>query len=146
MRPILILMTMLALVTPGSSAPSASGIRGTVLFLEGDFMPGPGPKSGTTRPVIRKVLVYAAARLDQVKPAGEGGFYSRIDTPLVAQTTSAKNGKFEVKVAPGTYTLVVEENGQFYANGTDGTYLKPVVVEKGKFTDFQFNIDYKSTW
>lgn len=145
MRPILTFMAVLALITPGRSA-APSGIRGTVVFLEGDFMPGPGPKSGKERPVCRKIFIHQAARFDQVKADGEGGFFSRINTPLVAQTQSGKDGKFKVAVAPGTYTMVVEEEGRFYANGSDGTYVKPVVVKPGKFTEVRFNIDYKSTW
>jgi hypothetical protein len=116
------------------------------MLLQGDFMPGPAAPRGKTRPVARKIFFYAAATFDQVTAEGEGGFYRQIHTPLILQTASGSDGKFQARLPPGTYTMVVEENGKLYANGSDGTYVKPVVVEAGKLTQVTFNIDYQATW
>lgn len=109
-------------------------------------MPGPDPPRGKTYPVARKLLFYQAARLSQCQPQGSGGFFSKINTPLMGSVQSDKSGRFKISLKPGKYTVVAEENGQLYANGSDGVYLKPVLVEPGKFTPLEFRIDYKSTW
>lgn len=129
-----------------SAAPEASGVTGKVLFLEGDFMPGPDPPRGKTLPVVRKLLFYQAARLEQCQPQGSGGFFRKVNTPLMGSVVSDKNGRFKISLKPGTYTVVAEEQGQLYANGSDGVYLKPVQVKAGQFTELDFRIDYKSTW
>ena len=140
------LLILLLLISPLGAKPSPSGVTGTVVLLKGDFMPGPGATSGHKTPVARKIHFYRAARLDQVVAQGEGGFYLKINTAKVAETSSDSKGKFRLALAPATYTMVVEENGKLYANGTDGTYLKPVVVKPNQFTEVIFNIDYQSTW
>ncbi|MBT9583905.1 hypothetical protein IV102_11225 [bacterium] len=143
---LLILCTALLPVGVQARQRASSGVSGVIMLLQGDFMPGPGGPGGKSRPVARKIFFYAAAKFDQVVAEGEGGFYRKINTPLMGQTSSAQDGKFQLKLAPGTYTMMVEEKGKLYANGSDGTYVKPVLVEAGKFTQIKFNIDYQATW
>ena len=144
----LLLILCITLLPVGVQAKrrAASGVNGVIMLLQGDFMPGPGGPSGKSRPVARKIFFYTAAKFDQVVAEGEGGFYRKINTPLIGQTSSSEDGKSQINLAPGTYTMVVEEKGKLYANGSDGTYVKPVLVEAGKFTPIKFNIDYQATW
>jgi hypothetical protein len=121
-------------------------LSGTVLFWEGDFMPG--VPTGTKTPVVRDVYVYEAASLDQVTKAHEfsDGFYSDIRTNLVAVATSDADGRFSLRLPAGRYSLFVMEDGLYYANGFESEYIYPVTVAARETTTVVFDITYQSSF
>lgn len=122
------------------------GLRGTVNFMEGNLMPGTGPRTGTTKPVAREILIYEKTGPNQVQQE-EGTFFSRISTRKVASVWSDNNGRYEVNLAPGTYSVFVKENGKLYANGSDGQgYINTVEVSDNTYTDFDIAINYKAVY
>ena len=98
---------------PGLTAEGPEGIRGTVTILTGDFMP-PGPPSGTAAPAANApVHVFAGtlqpvAAIDPAAPAYRG-----------TVMTDAE-GRFQIALPAGTYTLVTEHDGAPYLNCQDG--------------------------
>ncbi len=123
------------------------GLRGTVRFLEGNHMPGTGPRTGNSKPVAREILVYEKTRQDQAT-ANEAGFYTtRIPTKKIATVKSGADGRYTVKLPAGTYSVFVMEEGRLYANGTDGEgYIQTVTINPDAFTDFDININYKAAY
>lgn len=132
------------------SAPSpGQGVEGVVVFWEGDFMP-PLPEDqpqGELIPVERTLAVFEAAGFDDVVGSpSDGGFYSAVNTPLVALTESGQDGRYELSLAPGTYSVFVIENGLFYANGSDGEAIQPVTVERDRISELDIDITYQATF
>lgn len=131
--------------SPGVSALT-QGIRGRVLFYEGNQMPGPGGPSGSIKPVSRTICLFALtdeSQATQVEPC----FYSRISTPLVDSTLSGEDGVFEIALPPGRYSLFVKEGDLYYANGFDGEgNIQPVTVGEGRVTEVTIKITYKAAF
>lgn len=145
----LLLLLLLLPVGCGTDDPPddpAGTLEGTVLFWEGDFMPG--QPTGTITPVVRELLVYESATHTQVTPVPpySGPFYSAIHTRLVATTMSDSDGRFSLDLPAATYSLFVRENGQYYANLMTDEFINPVDVVSGATTTFTFDITYMMTW
>ena len=128
---------------PDPPARIAQGVAGVVCFWKGNFQPG--DSDGTIEPVARTIEVYAAISGDQAVRAADGAFYASVATPLVTKAVSGDDGRFEVALAPGTYSLFVREDRGLYANRFDGAGLiAPVVVAAGAVTHTQLDVDYAS--
>lgn len=125
------------------------GIYGTVHFTQGDCMPtiAPGSMNCRTCPVKRKVRIYNYSLLsDAVRSANSYDFFERLNTTLIAETESDANGFFQVTLQPGTYTMVVVENGKLYANGGDGQGgINPFTVGTG-IKNVDMRITYKAVY
>jgi hypothetical protein len=131
---------------PDSSAVE-QGIRGKVEIWQGNFMPVTDPKRSQSQILPgagRRVRVY-----QPVKESTANGAARRdsVATPLVAETVADSTGHFFLKVAPGEYSVFVEENGGWYANGwNDQGVQGSVKVEPGKVTDVTLKITNKATF
>lgn len=124
-----------------------TGIRGKVLFLKGNQMPGPGRNPNSGLGVIRQIGIFERTTLNQVEPAPEGGFYSKIKTKCIRKVWSDKNGCFIQALPPGKYSLFVKENGMWYANsfGGDGEIFE-VEVREGSCTQVEFKVSYAASF
>ena len=82
------------------------GLLGTVLFLEGNFMPGPDAKGGSSKGVKRIVQLYAPPLdMDDMEEGGMDGPFIQVgDRKPAYQTVSAKDGSFKLPAAPGANT------------------------------------------
>ena len=65
-----------------------------------------------------------------------------VPTKLIAETTSDKNGFFQMKLQPGEYSIFVVYNGEIYADGFDGVgnIGKFSISEKNK-TEYNFVVN-----
>lgn len=102
------------------------GVWGDVWFWSGNFMP---PGRGEICQVIRKVLVYELTTKEEVDKVGYTPFYTAIHTKLIASVNSDVTGFFELKLEPGTYSLFVEEDDNYYSNLYNSQGIFPVVIE-----------------
>ena len=128
------------------------GVSGAVLWLEGNHMPGAGgSSSGITEPVSREVRVYAAVSASEVVEATDRpdayGVYDTITATLLQATTSdTETGYYEVALDPGTYSIFVEDGGDWYCNRTSAAGLCTVTVEAGAVTSYEIRIDYAAAY
>ena len=108
---------------------------------------GPGLTSCRTCPVKRKVQIYNYRLLsDAVRTANSYVFFERLNTTLIAETESDANGFFQVALQPGTYTMVVVENGKLYASSGDGQGgINPFTVGTG-VKNVDMRITYKAVY
>ena len=131
---------------PSQGTKQSQGICGTVIFKSGNHMPGPGRPQPKGQPVVREVLIYELTKIDQTQTA-EDGFYSRINTRLIKKVQSDKDGKFCVDLAPGTYSVFVQEQKGVYANLFDSqNNIFPVTVEKNRQSSITFEITYQAVY
>lgn len=136
------------LQTPFMPGPE-QGIEGTVIFWEGDFMPliPENQSQGRLIPVERTLAVFEAANFDDVVGSpSDGGFYSEVHTGLVAMTTSDEEGRYDVSLSPGTYSVFVLEDGYYYASGSVGDVIQPVTVERDRVSTLDIDITYEATF
>ena len=131
----------------------SQGIRGTVLFWHGFFVL-PDDYRQYRMPVERELRIYELATLDPNDvdivsiDGNEGNFFSAVHTGLVAVVRSeCREGRFEIELPPGTYSVFAVEAGEFYArNLTPGGEINPVQVRLSTFADIEFDITYGATW
>lgn len=129
-----------------SAQQQGQGLRGTVSFMQGDHMPGTGPRTGTTEPVAREILIYEKTGPGQVRQE-DGTFYTQIKTKKIASVWSDNNGRYQVTLPVGTYSVFVKEAGKLYANSSDGQgYINTITVERNTFTDLDIAINYKAAY
>lgn len=128
--------------------PEGTGVFGTVMWLEGNHMPGAG--TGESWAVEGAVGLFAT--LPASTPGWDGdpeayGLYSVDAEPLyVVDSDSA--GAFELMAEAGDYTLLVadpEHDGLWYCNGFSDA-LCPVTVSDGEMVQFDVNIDYRAAY
>ncbi len=131
---------------PTSPDRGKGDLRGTVLFLEGDFMPiNP---AGTTTPVRREMRIHElASKSSGVVPSGTPDFYKHVNTRLVATVWSDASGHFQVALPSGRYSLFSVEDSLLYASEGDlSGHIFPVEVHRGASTSVVFSITYRATF
>ena len=113
---------------PAPSAAAAEGIRGKVVKLVGDFTMD--PPTGQRVPEVVPVHVFKGRVQPFEKPDPKHPALVRILTP-------DKDGRFEIALPPGEYTLVLDLKDRLYLNNwmDDGSWAI-VVVNKGAWTAY----------
>lgn len=121
------------------------GVRGTVSFAEGDFMPG--HVTGKIYPVQRTVCIYEPTSDSQLisHDHPQSTFFDTITSRLITKVESDGDGFFQTELPSGKYTMVVIEEGRYYANSWSD-YLNPFTVVAGNATKADFFISYKATY
>ena len=124
------------------------GILGEIRWIEGNVMPTAEDTSYINKtegePVKRVIYIYKAIKRDEAKPY-DGVFYTDIKTELIRKIKSNTQGKFQVSLPPGKYSLFVKEKGGLFANTFDGeNYINPVTVQPEKFTEIQILVNYRA--
>lgn len=121
------------------------GIKGRVIWLSGNQMPGPGRTASPEAGIKREIHIYKPATLQEVTRAGK--FYAEIRTELVAKITSKEDGSFKIKLPPGEYSVFTKESGGYFANLFDGNgRINVVEVKRGNFTDVTVKVDYEAAY
>jgi hypothetical protein len=114
----------------------SSGIYGTVSSMEGNCMPmiPPANNSCTHCPVSRTIRIHAYTRIqDATTATGRPGFYTQVNTNLIKEITTDKEGFFQTELTAGQYSLFILENGLLHAASTDGNGgLNPIAITTGK--------------
>ncbi|UZR95080.1 carboxypeptidase-like regulatory domain-containing protein [Chondrinema litorale] len=124
---------------------SMEGIKGEVLWVEGNQMPGPGKKENEPEGIQRELYVFRLTNKTQAE--GVGSIYKNIQTELVRKIVTDMNGAFVLALQPGEYSVFVREENGYFASITDGEgNLNPVVVEDGKFTDISIKVNYRAAY
>jgi hypothetical protein len=124
------------------------GIEGDVQILKGDQMPSPDlPLTGRGRPYACKLAIFEPTKTEATELQEQGPFYKKINTKLVAVVTTDSLGRFKVKLAPGLYSVFIQEGNLYYATIQDGDgTIGPAKVEKHQFTKLHLKMDAGATY
>lgn len=137
---------------PKRSKPApVQGIRGQVIYLSGNFMPGPdGSAGGTRKPVARKLLLFAPPLDADIMESGalDGPFVDLGKRIPVYTVRSGRDGRFRLRLEPGTYSLIVQEpDGRYFCNGQDGEgRLCPITIDKGCWRSHTVEINHAAVY
>ncbi|MHB1327039.1 MAG: peptidase associated/transthyretin-like domain-containing protein [Gemmatimonadales bacterium] len=123
------------------------GVWGQVSFWQGDFMPGACSGASITA-VERIVYAFEPARLDQaVLNVPPRRFWAELGSRIVDSTRSDRHGFYQMSLPPGRYSIVVREEGGYYANGFDEEgYISPAIVHPGQQTKWHLGITYEAVY
>lgn len=129
-----------------TSAKIKQGIEGKVIWREGDFMPRIGERrENIVKPVSREIYIYEPTTLNELR--GQAPFFMQPRTRRVAVVHSDENGKFQIALPEGVYSIFVREEKGLFANifDKDGV-ICPVTVKSQTVTAVEIVIDYKASY
>ena len=130
--------------------PVEQGVRGQVLWLEGNFMPGiheegEVPERPSGQRIQRTLRIYELTNRDEAEY--RDGFFVNVEEELVATVESNPSGNFSVALEPGRYSVLVEEEQGLFAGVYDGEgNLQPVTVAKDSLSYLEIKVDYKAAY
>ncbi|UII32377.1 carboxypeptidase regulatory-like domain-containing protein [Fulvivirga ulvae] len=142
---LLFLMAVSFIACKSSTAQQVlQGIKGQVLWFEGNFMPGPG-QSNKGKPVHRTVLIYEVTSMNNV--VQENQLYEKVPSKLIKTIETDENGNFSIHLPPGRYSVFTKEENGLFANVFDGEgNINPVTVKPGEMTEITIDINYKAVY
>jgi len=122
----------------------SQGITGKVLWLEGNFMPGPG-QTKTGKPIEKELYFFPVLNIKDI--SGSGPFYELKDYKPVGKVKSDSKGQFKILLPIGVYSLFSKEDEGFYASVQDGEgNINPIEVKRNEYNEIVFKIDYKAAY
>jgi hypothetical protein len=124
----------------------SQGLSGTVLWYEGDLMPGFDKDPVEGIPVQREICIYELTSFKQAT-VREDYFYHDLDTKLISTVLSNEEGKFIVALEPGKYSVFVKEEKGLFANRFDQSgYINPIEITSGELVAIRLRVDYKAAY
>ena len=124
-----------------SKVTVTQGISGTLTLSEGNCMPIIDPVKCKEYPVKRIIAIYPYTTLQEVT-RHDFIYFTTDAAPLITVESDAE-GFYQASLAPGIYSVFVQEKGKLYANGTDGQGgINPVQVDQNRVSSFNLRIDY----
>lgn len=140
----LLLVSILLIVTLPLAAQQ--GIRGKVVWVSGNQMPGPGAERTTPKGIKREIHIYSLTTVGQTTQT-DGVFFSDVKSQFVKKVRSKKNGKFCVKLPPGQYSVFIKEDKGLFANLFDGeNYIHPITVKSGEYEIITIQVNYAASF
>lgn len=130
------------------SAPLAAqqGIKGKVVWVSGNQMPGPGVQRTEPKGIKREIHIYAITKVSETTQT-DGVFFTALKTTLVKKVRSKKNGKFCAKLPAGTYSIFIQEEKGLFANLFDGeNHIHPVSVKSREYTPLTIQVNYAASF
>ncbi len=122
----------------------SQGIGGTLVFTEGNCMPGAIDTTCRRYPVQRTVHIHECTHRSQADHI-QGGFHKDIETAIIASVITDREGFFEAELPPGKYSIFVEEDNLLYANLWDSVgCIQPASVNSGETTVRRINITHSA--
>ena len=128
--------------------PEGQGVVGTITWIEGNQMPKIGDEKEEDASEVlvkRKVQVYPITNISDVKV--ENGLITGIATEMVKEVTSDEEGKYDLDLSPGRYTVVTVEEDGLFANIFDGEgNIQPVTIKENEWVLLDILINYKAVY
>ncbi len=146
----LLYILTLACKTTGQSMQSEINeieITGTVYWLEGNFMPGPGrnPEDLKGIPVSREIWIYEPTKIQET--TGGMPLFQSIDSKLITKVTADDSGEFNLTLPEGTYSFFTKEDEGFFASTMDGDgHLGVFTFSKEGNREAHIKVDYNAAY
>ncbi|WP_186754300.1 carboxypeptidase regulatory-like domain-containing protein [Echinicola salinicaeni] len=126
------------------------GIMGQVYWVEGNLMPTISddnnvPEKPPKEKVKRKIRIYERTHINEAKMGDL--LFTEIETPMVAEIETEEDGSFVIGLPPGAYSIFTVEEDGYFANVFDlDTYIQPVEVIDGEWSQLEILINYKAAY
>ena len=130
---------------PTKVRSQSQGIKGRVMWIEGNQMPGPDRQRVEPKPVKREIVIHKVLKAPDLNR--KGALFSKPSFKPVAVVETNDQGEFEVSLPIGLYSIFTRENEGLFANSFDSeNNVTPVRVESGKFSEISITINYKAVY
>ena len=144
------LLLMILAFSCKSTKVDTQGLRGQVYWLEGNQMPQmveegkkmdrPGKKE-----VARTLRIHELTHINQARLGDY--LFGDIETPLVAEVETDDEGRFSVELPIGKYSIFTVEESGYFANVFDlDSYINPVEVKEGEWTQADILVNYEAAY
>ncbi|MFD1002892.1 carboxypeptidase regulatory-like domain-containing protein [Ohtaekwangia kribbensis] len=144
MRKLLLFIALISLLE-NAAAQKPGILQGQVFWVSGDQMPGPDKTRNPQQGIVREIYIYNAANLSDATQ--QDGFFTVIQTALVAKVMSESDGSFKVKLPPGKYSVFVKEDKGLFANLYDSNgCINCVNVNPRKSSWITLTVDYLAAY
>jgi hypothetical protein len=132
-----------------NSIPESQGIKGTVVWLEGNMMPSYGDKKKVVenngKPIVRKIYFCKPTKMSELE--NNGTIFQGVAERMFRFISSDEKGNFSINLATGKYSVFTEEATGFFANSFDGEgYINVVEVKEGEMTELNIKVNYAATF
>lgn len=144
MRKLFLFIALISLLE-NAAAQKPGILQGQVFWVSGDQMPGPDKTRNPQQGIVREIYIYNAANLSDATQ--QDGFFTAIQTALVAKVMSESDGSFKVKLPPGKYSVFVKEDKGLFANLYDSNgCINCVHVNPRKSSWITLTVDYLAAY
>ena len=107
---------------------------------EGKKVDRPGKKG-----VARTIRIHELTHINQARLGDY--LFGDIETPLVAEVETDGEGRFSIELPIGKYSLFTVEESGYFANIFDlDSYINPVEVKKGEWTEANILVNYEAAY
>ena len=122
-------------------------IRGELVWVTGNQMPGPDREPTTNgKPIQRVVVIYPPVNWNDCT-VGEQGLYVEIPGEPVNTVLSDSTGLFMTHLPPGMYSVFTrEENGLFASLMNGEGIINPVTIQRRDTTEIRIEINYTAAY
>jgi len=126
------------------------GIMGQVYWLEGNQMPqmveeGKEVQRPEKKGAARTIRIHQLTHINQARLGDY--LFGDIETPLVAEVETDDQGRFSVELPVGKYSVFTVEESGYFANIFDlDSYINPIEVEKGEWTQADILVNYEAAY
>lgn len=122
-------------------------VTGKVKRVMGNQMPSPDVVNEEPAGFSTTVYFFAPTLMNMGMPTGEQGVFLMTDKKLVAQSLAEKDGSFKLKLKPGTYSVLLGKDGQFYSNisSLDGL-INPIEIKKSSKKPIVLKADWGAAY
>ncbi len=140
------LFLLAVILSTCSTTLPKQGIKGQVLWVSGNQLPGPDSKRTAHYGVQRELHIYELTTTHQATMSPEG-FFSNIKTKLVTVVTTKADGSFKLRLPAGKYSVFVKEDKGLFANHFDeNNAINLITVKEKQFTWLPISIDYQAAY
>jgi hypothetical protein len=99
--------------------------------------------NGTT--IKRIIRVYPLINIEDVSI--ENGLIRNLAASPITEIETDEDGKYSLKLSPGSYSVFTVEEGGLFANIFDGQgNVQPVTVKEGQWTKLDIVINHKAVF
>ncbi|MFZ1808587.1 MAG: carboxypeptidase regulatory-like domain-containing protein [Cyclobacteriaceae bacterium] len=140
------LVLLIILLSACSSTQPRQGIKGQVLWVSGNQMPGPGSKKSSNHGVQRELHIYELTTIKEATMSSDG-FFSGIKTKLVSTVTTKADGTFKLRLPVGEYSIFVKEDKGLFASRFDkNNAINPIIIKQKEFAWLPITVDYQAAY
>lgn len=133
-----------------SGREATQGLRGQVFWVEGNLMPQASEdvllrEKDVKKGVQRQLKVFTLTNLNEVSLADY--LIGDIQTKEIMSLETDPEGKFEVELPTGKYSIFTVEEEGYFANVYDiENNLNPVDIKEGKWSFLEIIINYRAVY
>lgn len=148
MKYLLSLLLCIGCISQQSNKQSPQGVYGIVTEITGNQMPSPDlPKPATQGQTLAATIhFYPPIAVSELQLNASGLYKPLNSVQPVATCTADQSGKFRQALPIGKYSVIVVLKDGWFAHQSDGNTVQPIMIDTGKWTEKNIQINYRAAY